>query len=263
MARREIQQAVTTMLCIDRSRYEKGANKGKLQTSTWLWGTIGGLIGSLLGGWMLDFWPGFSYRGMMLYRAIMVAPELLVVVFLSDPKLKQEEIAGKSLGEQMSVVWESMHENRVWRPMIFICIFSLAPGNGDAFTSFLLGCPRDSPIGCTRGVDCVSECPENQNPPVDWPAGREPLYFDDTEYAYVNFISGVGNVFGVWIFKRYLRNAAWRPLFIVTILVSTGLSCSQLVLICASLAHAVHLAPTTVYLVLPSFSSSPSLLSCK
>lgn len=31
--------------------------------------------------------------------------------------------------------------------MIFICIFSLAPGNGDAFTSFLLGCPRDLPVG--------------------------------------------------------------------------------------------------------------------
>jgi hypothetical protein len=43
--------------------------------------------------------------------------------------------------------------------------------------------------------------------------------------------SGVGNVAGVWIFKRYLRNAPWRPLFAVTIIVSTGLSLSQLVLI--------------------------------
>jgi hypothetical protein len=47
-------------------------------------------------------------------------------------------------------VWESMHENRVWRPMVFICVFSLAPGTGDAFTSFLLGCPGDFPVGCDR-----------------------------------------------------------------------------------------------------------------
>ena len=56
------------------------------------------------------------------------------------------------------------------------------------------------------------------------PGGREPLFFNDSEYAYVNFSSGVGNVFGVWFFKRYLRNAAWRPLFVATILLSTALS---------------------------------------
>ena len=83
--------------------YEKGADKGKLQTSTWLWGTIGGLIGSLLGGWMLDYWPQFSYRGMMLFRAVMVAPELLVVVFLSDAKLKPGDSRGKGICEQVDV----------------------------------------------------------------------------------------------------------------------------------------------------------------
>jgi hypothetical protein len=36
-------------------------------------------------------------------------------------------------------------------------------------------------LGCTRGLDCESECPASQNPPVDWPGGREPLYFGDTE----------------------------------------------------------------------------------
>jgi hypothetical protein len=30
--------------------YERGKDKGKLQTSTWLWGTVGNLIGNLLGG---------------------------------------------------------------------------------------------------------------------------------------------------------------------------------------------------------------------
>ena len=118
------------------------------------------------------------------------------MIFLSDPKLKKKDTAGKGLAEQVSVVWESMHENRVWRPMIFICIFSLAPGNGDAFASFLLGCPGDEPVGCTRGFDCTQECPANQKPPAVWPGGREPLYFNDTEYAYVNFISGVGERLG-------------------------------------------------------------------
>ena len=163
--------------------YEQGNDKGKLQTSTWLWGTFGGLAGNLLGGWMLDYWPGFSYTGMMLFRACMVSTELIIVIFLSDPKLPKEELGGKALTEQIGVVWESMHENRVWKPMIFICMFSVAPGNGDAFTSFLLGCPGDFPVGCEQGLDCEVECPENQDPPSEWPGGREPLYFSDSEYA--------------------------------------------------------------------------------
>ena len=51
--------------------------------------------------------------------------------------------------------------------MIFICIFALAPGNGDAFTSFLLGCPGDSPVGCTRDVDCEVQCADNVEPPAE------------------------------------------------------------------------------------------------
>ena len=75
-----------------------------MQSSTWLWGTIGNLIGNLLGGWMIEYWPGFSYQGMMLFRAIMVAAELFIVMFLADPKLPKEERNGKGLHEQLSVV---------------------------------------------------------------------------------------------------------------------------------------------------------------
>eukprot|EP01047_Picozoa_sp_COSAG01_P037633 COSAG01_NODE_3004_length_6735_cov_44.599759_10_plen_76_part_00 len=73
---------------------------------------------------MLDYWPGFSYQGMMLFRAVMVTAQLLVVAFLADPRLPEGEKAGKGLGEQVRVVWSSMHENRVWRPMVFICTTS-------------------------------------------------------------------------------------------------------------------------------------------
>ena len=87
-----------------------------------------------------------------------------------------------------------------------VCVFSLAPGNGDAFTSFILGDPAG------RVERLGPEC-------ADWPAGREPLFFTDSEYAYVGLVANIGNVLGVWLFKRYLRTAPWRPLFAVTIVV--------------------------------------------
>jgi hypothetical protein len=143
------------------------------------------------------------------------------------------------------LVWASMHQHRIWRPMIFVCVFSLAPGNGDAFNSFLLGNPAaradqvcaDAPLCPELGNSSVPFCPESPTcppePPV-WPADRPPLYFSDSDYAYVNFVANVGSIFGIFLFKRYLRNASWRPMFLVVILISTALSMVQLILIFGS-----------------------------
>ena len=54
---------------------------------------------------------------------------------LSVPKV---EVVG--FAEQCAQIWDAMHQDRIWRPMIFICIWALVPGNGDAFNSFTQGC---------------------------------------------------------------------------------------------------------------------------
>ena len=46
-------------------------------------------------------------------------------------------------GDNVKKIWDAMHEDRIWRPMIFICIYALVPGNGDAFSSFTQGCARE------------------------------------------------------------------------------------------------------------------------
>ena len=43
-------------------RYETGRDKGKLQSDCSMYQTVGTLIGGLLGGWMLEYWPRFSYQ---------------------------------------------------------------------------------------------------------------------------------------------------------------------------------------------------------
>jgi hypothetical protein len=54
---------------------------------------------------------------------------------LSVPKV---EVVG--FKKQCAQIWDAMHQDRIWRPMIFICIWALVPGNGDAFNSFTQGC---------------------------------------------------------------------------------------------------------------------------
>lgn len=49
--------------------------------------------------------------------------------------------------------------------------------------------------------------------------------------ADVGTIGSIASTIGIYIFKRYLIKAPWRPLFVAVILLSTGLSLSQLILI--------------------------------
>ena len=65
----------------------------------------------------------------------------------------------------------------------------------------------------------------------NWPGGTTPLWFSDSEFAYFGTIASAASVPGTWIFRRYLRNASWRPLFITAILGSTALSFVELILI--------------------------------
>ena len=46
-------------------KHETAAERGKLQSGTWLAGLAGGLVATPLGGWLLEFWPMFSNRGLM------------------------------------------------------------------------------------------------------------------------------------------------------------------------------------------------------
>ena len=178
-------------------RYESDGDKGKLQSGTWLAGLTGGLVASPISGWVLEYYPQFTYRGCMLFVAALNVAQLTVVLFLADPKQTPRVLAATAARaaahdsstdvpqldrhqqspSQARQVWRAMQLNQVWKPMIFVIIFALAPGNGDAFNSFLLSDPDEREEG-------------------PWPGGIEPLNFSDSEFAYVGTVASAANVLG-------------------------------------------------------------------
>ena len=105
----------------------------------------------------------YGGTGMMLLAGALNALELLLALFLSDPKVtappaeetaqetgdgsgggsaaddeivapvvSADEAAGGLKPSQAAQVWSAMQLDQVWRPMVFICVFALAPGNGSA-----------------------------------------------------------------------------------------------------------------------------------
>ena len=83
------------------------------------------MIGNLVGGFGLTYWPSLTFRQMMMVRVAMVAAELVAILRIEDPQVVT--VASKCWDHtltQARPVWQAMHEERVWRPMIFVCAFS-------------------------------------------------------------------------------------------------------------------------------------------
>lgn len=74
-------------------QYECEADRGKLQSGTWLAGLAGGLTASPISGWVLEYYPQFTYRGCMLFVAVLNVAQLVVVLFLADPKQTRQVAA--------------------------------------------------------------------------------------------------------------------------------------------------------------------------
>ena len=197
------------------NRYEQGEQKGRLQSNTWLWGGIGGMLGNLAGGLGLSYWPHFAFKEMFSFRVGLIAIELLIMSQIDDPKTPREKKCTDHTRSQAQTIWETMHEARVWRPMVFVCVFHCFPNNSDAFNSFLLGDPQQW----------------NRTAAADWPAGVAPLHFSSSQFGNVNFMSMVGSIVGIYLYKTYFHLAPWRPLFALTILFSSMISLTQLLLI--------------------------------
>ena len=64
-------------------RYERVDEKGQIQTNTWMWGGIGGLIAGLFAGWMLEYWPNFTNRQMLRFVSLFRLSTLLVCFLLT------------------------------------------------------------------------------------------------------------------------------------------------------------------------------------
>ena len=113
----------------------------------------------------------------------------------------------------------------------------MCPSNHDAFVSFLLGDPKSQdewPSG-RKPLNFTGNKFLHLFPPTT--ADRNPIYpilnleTTDSQYAYLMAIGTVGSAAGAYIYKKFLREVSWHPLFVTAIVVSSALSATQLILI--------------------------------
>jgi Na+/melibiose symporter-like transporter len=84
--------------------------------------------------------------------------------------------------ENWRKVWQFLKLSFIYKPIIFIFLVVIAPGVDDPMFYF------------------------NSNI----------LNFTNNEFAYINVISSVGNILGVWTYRIFLRNTSFKNILFIT-----------------------------------------------
>eukprot|EP00451_Oxyrrhis_marina_P015045 CAMPEP_0204328978 /NCGR_PEP_ID=MMETSP0469-20131031/13811_1 /ASSEMBLY_ACC=CAM_ASM_000384 /TAXON_ID=2969 /ORGANISM="Oxyrrhis marina" /LENGTH=503 /DNA_ID=CAMNT_0051311497 /DNA_START=102 /DNA_END=1613 /DNA_ORIENTATION=- len=245
-----LQQFCTTMgqvlvgvmcdtLIVENVKYESGTQVGRLQTNCQLMFAAGGLLGTLLSGWLPQY-AHFSYTLMFVITGASKLVLLLLVVFLHDPTWKREGTIGESASATWGGVWESMSLIRVLKPLIFIFAFAMMPNNSDAFNTYLI---QDHPICAWNAAagQCDSMVTDDSGTLqyqdhcrafAEYTCDRQwgGLGFSDSMFSYIGLLGSVGSVLGNFIFKAWLINAGWHIMFASTVVIACAFSAGQLFL---------------------------------
>lgn len=225
-------------LVVENMRHEidSGGTIGRLQTNCWLWNTIGGFVGSLVSGWLPQY-ANVPILWMFIINGCLKALLLVIVVFVRDPKFGRSNPLCESVRVTWSGIWGTMTLVRVLRPIVFLIAFSVTPGAGHAFNSYII---QKSPL-CAWSADdaCVSNVGDTAGynqycaPFSDrascittWGG----LGFSESQFAYMGIIGSVGAVIGNFAFKMCFINTGWHKLMASVIIIVIIVNSLQLLL---------------------------------
>lgn len=186
---------MTDTLVVERCRYERDVNVGRMQTYCWIMRYSGCLVGILSGGLLLkyghlDYQLIFIIQG--LCHCIVVLPFLIV---LHDEDVSA--IKRPNCKQNLQLIWEAIKQNSIWMPMIFVYSWNLMPNDGDAWVNFLLG----------------------------------PLKFTDDIYSYLLATGTIAGALGSIIYRECFKNMDLHKVFYGVIISATVLSALPFVLI--------------------------------
>jgi hypothetical protein len=256
-------QMLTGVMCdtlvVENIRHETGETVGRLQSNTYLMFAVGGLVGTLLSGWL----PQYGHiPTTTMFLIVGIGKSLLVVLvvpFLRDPKIARDRgaTAGAVVGKAWDGVWSTVKLFRVFKPLVFIFVFSMMPSNSTSFNSYVIqGNPicewNSSSHAChghllddddkvmygsfCSGVSAAESCNKQYGG----------LSFTESMFSYIGLLGSVGSAFGSFLFRVWLIRTQWHCMFASTVVIASIFSAMQLPLMLRTSAgqtlnEAIHL----------------------
>ena len=123
--------AITDVICdglvLDNSTNE---NAGKLQSLCWGANAIGGIIGSLLAGFLAS---GLAYRQVFALAAFLPMLTLLLAWNIEDQKVEKKVLAKEMFG----TYWQALKSKYIWVVMAFLYLWNISPTFGKPFYFYM------------------------------------------------------------------------------------------------------------------------------
>jgi len=177
-------------LLVEAAREESEADRGIVQSHSWMLRFSGGLVASILGTVAYD---NFGSVRVFLIQSMIPIVIAIISVFIPDRPTK-ERVRWRHTGGKL---WSAIRQPGIYCPAFFIFLICVTPGYGTAMTFFY----------------------------------ERTLGFTPNEFGALDVMGYVVQVFGTYIYKRYLRKVSFIKIFGCALAVSFFLENTMLLLI--------------------------------
>lgn len=115
----------TDTLTVERSYFESAVKRGSIQSTGFIFRSFGRVLGAVLGTFLYENGTSWSFDISQIFLLEALVP-LISMLPVFWPLLELASPTGvPSFSEQMAEVWRVLQLRAVWRPMLFICTFSM------------------------------------------------------------------------------------------------------------------------------------------
>ena len=124
-----IADVMADSLLVEVARQEKTENKGIVQSYSWIFRFLGGLVGSILGAVAYD---GLGYVGV--FHLTSIIPCVITLLALVIPE--NETVQKTNISETTGKLFQAIKQPGIFKPAIFLFIICTTPSYGDLMTFF-------------------------------------------------------------------------------------------------------------------------------
>lgn len=180
-------------MIVERARNESLSNVGSLQSLTWGFSALGGLISAYFSGFLLEHFSSRTVFGITATFPLIVSGVAWLIA--EDPVV--QVLNTSTAWNQVQKIHLALSQKTIWLPIAFIFIWHCTPSSGTAFFFFT----------------------------------TNELGFKPEFLGRVHLVTSGAALVGVWLFQQFFKTIPFRSLFGWTVVFSTLLGMTSLLLV--------------------------------
>jgi len=187
-----LSDVIVDSLVVERARKEPLGQSGSLQSLSWCFSAVGGLITAYLSGWLLQHFSNQTVFGITsVFPLIVAAVALLITEETVKPEEKPRTVT------QLKQVWQAIAQPSILAPTGFIFIWQATPTADSAFFFFT----------------------------------TNELGFQPEFLGRVRLVTSFAALLGVWLYQRFLKNIPFRTILGWSTVISAAGGMTTLILV--------------------------------